>query len=282
MSVQRLLWIDLRSEKSHCSLFAAIAAAYETGKVTDVGRVCDAIEEREPDVLCFDFDYPGVPELRALQQAKGRYPHLPVLMLTEYHSEALAVWAFRSRVWDYLVKPVAAGDLQERFDALFKLRMSRTSETPRVTYVPVHPIPSDVRFRDPALERRALRPALRHVEAHYSEKIPLEVVAGLCGLSKFHFSRRFRCELGITFQEFVIRYRIDKALKLLRNPHASVSEVAFAVGFEEPSYFSKIFRRHAGLSPSEYRTVSRAPYRPAQDFHTVPQSSPNGDPGGRV
>jgi AraC-like DNA-binding protein/CheY-like chemotaxis protein len=271
----RLLWIDLRAENSHCSLFAAVAAAYESGKVTDAGRVCDAIEEERPDVLCFDYDYPGVPELRALQQAKGRYPRLPIVMLTEYHSEALAVWAFRSRVWDYLVQPVAFGDLRERLDALFKLRASAPSEPPRAAYVPVQPIPGDVRFHDAVVEWRALRPALRYVEANYSGKVALDEVARLCGFSKFHFSRRFRRELGVTFQEFVIRCRVDKARELLRNPRASVSEVAFAVGFEEPSYFSKIFRRHAGSSPSEYRRMCVGPGRPAQDPHTPPQHSAN-------
>ncbi len=55
-----------------------------------------------PRVLCFDFDYPDRERLRVMQAVKQTHPGLPLIMLTIEHSEALAVWAFRVPVWNYL------------------------------------------------------------------------------------------------------------------------------------------------------------------------------------
>ena len=71
-----------------------------------------------PQILCFEYDYPDLKGLRTLQKTKHQFPSLPVLMVTEYHSESLAVWAFRAGIWDYLVKPVAVEDILCRLDIL--------------------------------------------------------------------------------------------------------------------------------------------------------------------
>ena len=68
-------------------------------------------------------------------------------------------------------------------------------------------------------------------------------VAQLCGLGPFQFSRAFKHDLGTTFREFLIQRRINHALQLFGNPKASVTEVAFAAGFNDLSYFARVFRR---------------------------------------
>ena len=70
-------------------------------------------------------------------------------------------------------------------------------------------------------------------------------------MQPFRFGRLFKDEFGIDFREYVMRYRIREACRLFRNPNAQVSEVAYAVGFSEPSYFTKTFKRLVGARPSE-------------------------------
>jgi AraC-like DNA-binding protein len=71
-------------------------------------------------------------------------------------------------------------------------------------------------------------------------------------MSSFHFSHEFTEAFSLTFQEFLLRYRILEACKELRHPNISVANVAYSVGFNDPSYFARVFRRYFGLSPSEY------------------------------
>lgn len=82
-------------------------------------------------------------------------------------------------------------------------------------------------------------------------------VAELCDMSPFHFSHEFTAEFSLTFQEYVLRCRILEACKELRHPNVSVANVAHSVGFNDPSYFSRIFRRYFDLSPSQYCEHSR-------------------------
>jgi two-component system response regulator YesN len=75
--------------------------------------------------------------------------------------------------------------------------------------------------------------------------------AAACGMAAFKFGREFKEEFGMDFREYVLRHRVREACRLLENPNASVTEICYAVGFSEPAYFSRMFKRLVGRSPSE-------------------------------
>ena len=87
---------------------------------------------------------------------------------------------------------------------------------------------------------------------HFHEKFPASAIARFCGLSRFQFSRSFHAAFGITFREYLLRFRILEACKRLREGSAPVTEIAFAVGFHDGSYFARMFRRYTGVLPSQY------------------------------
>ncbi len=101
------------------------------------------------------------------------------------------------------------------------------------------------------------------INNHFQGKITLEEVARHCGMGVFQFSRAFKRERGLTFREFLVRYRIDQARKSPKNPRITVLDSAFIAGFNDPSYFARLFKRYVGVSPSQYRLdllEGRAPY----------------------
>ena len=71
-------------------------------------------------------------------------------------------------------------------------------------------------------------------------------------MDSFCFSRAFKSAFGITFKEYLLRFRIKEACRLLEKPDIPVTEVAYLSGFNDPSYFSKVFKRYVGLSPSAF------------------------------
>ena len=91
------------------------------------------------------------------------------------------------------------------------------------------------------------------MEKHSHEKIYEKKVAELCGMKTSAFSRCFKKGNGITFRDYLIGYRIKNSCRLLLNPGVSVSDIAYAAGFHDPSYFTRTFRRLIGMSPSRYR-----------------------------
>lgn len=94
--------------------------------------------------------------------------------------------------------------------------------------------------------------AERYLEEHFSEEISMEEMAKHFGISSSHLSRSFKKEVGVGMNEYLTAVRIRRATELLREGRRP-SEVSDAVGFQDPKYFSRVFRRETGTTPSEYR-----------------------------
>lgn len=88
---------------------------------------------------------------------------------------------------------------------------------------------------------------------HSHEDISLDALARQVDLSPIYISKMFKEKLGINYIDFLTECRIEKAKKLLANPEKSLKAIALEVGYHEPNYFSKVFRKMNDLSPSEYR-----------------------------
>jgi len=99
-----------------------------------------------------------------------------------------------------------------------------------------------------------MRKAVRYVQTNLSQKIRLTDVASHVGLSPTYFSRLFAEEMEVPFATYVIRRRLSRARELLRTTNTRVTDIATEVGISDPSYFTKLFRKETGLTPSEYRT----------------------------
>ncbi|HEX6996380.1 MAG TPA: response regulator transcription factor [Gammaproteobacteria bacterium] len=251
-----LLWIDLTVSVHDSETLEAFESFFRVHRVSALASIDSEIARLKPDALCFDYDYPTKQSLQALQETKSKHRSLPILMLTVQHSESLAVWAFRSRVWDYLVKPLSKSDV-DRCLTCFAEMMSYRDQSRRRAAMPVSTIPLENRVSARASqEPLGLSRALQYVERNYRGKISSAKAAALCGLTTFQFSRLFKEAYGLTFQEYVIRFRLREAGRLLKNPNAQVAEVAYLVGFNDPSYFTKVFRRYTGISPSQFAAVS--------------------------
>jgi AraC-like DNA-binding protein len=124
---------------------------------------------------------------------------------------------------------------------------------------------SIVRAHDAAEHAAAAAPsspiaaALAWMEAHLGASFTVEEAAAEAGMSAAGFHERFVRELGETPADWRARRRIDIAKRrLLEEPAASVTEVAFALGFASSQYFATAFRRYTGLTPSAYRRAATA------------------------
>ncbi len=95
--------------------------------------------------------------------------------------------------------------------------------------------------------------AVRYMEVHYAEDINLAEVAKNVYLSPSYLSTLFKKAMGLSFSEYLTSVRIGEAKRRLSRTWDSVTEIAYAVGFDSQSYFSKVFRRLVGMSPTEYQ-----------------------------
>ena len=242
-----LLWVDLRRLHLVPGLFEDLCGAYPAVRISDAAAIGEAIGKLSPRVLCFEFDQPESGGLTALQNTLTHFPALPLLMLTGHHSERLAVWAFRSGVTDYLASPLAPDEFCAALDALLRNPEPASARCNRRL-----PIPREDCFCAAGQSRQRTAQAAAYIMAHIDKKIVLNTLATLCHMSGSEFSRQFKREHCITLREFILRTRMERAREILRSADTSISEVAYAVGFNDLSHFTRVFRRFAGVCPTGY------------------------------
>jgi YesN/AraC family two-component response regulator len=249
----QIMWIDQTVSVRQSELPSLFGEYFDIVKPHAGSSLQSEIMRQRPRLLLFDFDYPERPGLRLLEITKQQFPSIPILMTTVQHSESLAVWAFRSRVWDYLVKPVSDRELDRALSALNNL--TRNINGPvgnRAICGKKSPIPVENNVAPRSTTPTELMPALSYIEQHFREKVTSANAATACNMDTFRFSRAFRAAFDITFKEYVQRVRIKEACRLLEKPDIAITEVAYLSGFNDPSYFSRTFRRYAGVSPSDF------------------------------
>ena len=95
--------------------------------------------------------------------------------------------------------------------------------------------------------------AIAYIRQNHGQTLTLDGVAQKVYVSPFYLSHLFKEELGLTFVEYLTRVRVEGAKRLLANGNLSVLGVAEKVGYEDASYFSKVFRRATGMTPNQYR-----------------------------
>jgi AraC family transcriptional regulator len=101
-----------------------------------------------------------------------------------------------------------------------------------------------------------LQVALAIVEQHFTEPIGLVPIAKRVGVHPVHLARTFRRVYQMPFAAYVRQLRVDFARQQLAGP-ATLSEIAAAAGFCDQSHFARLFKRHTGLTPAEYRASVR-------------------------
>jgi two-component system response regulator YesN len=95
--------------------------------------------------------------------------------------------------------------------------------------------------------------AIRYIKKHYTRKISLEEVAEQAFLSPAYFSKIFKEEMGCGFSSYLNTMRVDRSKDFLRNKSIPLIDVAGMVGFEDQSYFTRVFKKNTGLTPGKYR-----------------------------
>ncbi len=94
--------------------------------------------------------------------------------------------------------------------------------------------------------------AISYIRKNYHDDMSLNSVSQKVFVSSYYLSHLFRDEMDMTFVDYVNKVRIDKAKELLRNSEMNINEVAMSVGFCDQNYFTKMFKKHTGITPSKY------------------------------
>lgn len=226
-------------------------------EAADGREAVEQIETHEPDIVIMDINIPFLNGLEVLEQTQKQHGYSAVILTGyaefEYARRALEVGAVR-----FLLKPV---DFQALAEAIEGAKESRRR---RLAYREYQKAKSGLRSLDllAAVHRDApasdpVQKILEQVERCYADKLTLHDLAGELHYSETFLIRKFKEEMKIGFSEYLARYRIQKAMSLLRETRKSTEMIAEECGFLNAKYFNTVFRKHVGCSPREYAKLAR-------------------------
>lgn len=209
-----------------------------------VGEAADGVEALEkidaylPDLVIMDINIPIMNGLQVIQKARLKHPQMAFVIVSGYDDFSYCQQALRMRITDYILKPV---NYEEFGTCIDNLKISLFQEKTATGEEPQEQ------------EERVIMSMTRYLQQHLSEEISLSVLAEEFHLSAQYVSQMFKSEIGVNFLTYLTNIRMEHAKKLLLTTSLSIAEVAEQSGYGDYRVFSKSFRKHEGITPSQYR-----------------------------
>jgi signal transduction histidine kinase/DNA-binding response OmpR family regulator/ligand-binding sensor domain-containing protein len=203
-----------------------------------------------PDLIISDVMMPEMDGITMTKKIKKdtRTSHIPLILLTAKTSEESKLSGLETGADDYLTKPFNRNELllkvRNRIALQLKLRerirLELLKESPKV----------EVQSADEKFLMKVKETILKRMD---DEQLGVESLAEEIGLSRSQLLRKITALTGVSVNELIRTFRLQKAAQLLEQNWGPVAQVAYEVGFSNLSYFSKVFKEQYGVLPSEYR-----------------------------
>ena len=198
-------------------------------------QICDEVK---PDIALLDIEMPGMNGIELAKYIKEKYAECIIIFITAYDRFDYAIEAMHIKAFDYLLKPWK----EERLCELINTAIENVRSMQKTDSI-VHS-QKDI-IKD-------------YIDRNYKKDISAKDVAGILGYSDVYFSKVFKQLFDDNFINYLTKIRIDRAKLLLKDISFNIKEVGKSVGYADSNYFTKVFKRSIGISPSEYRSKHNA------------------------
>ena len=199
----------------------------------DVIKMNDSLN---PDLIFMDVIMPGIDGIEAARIIKEKDSSKKIVLMSVYDDFQLVQRALKIKVYDYLLKPI-------RPEKIVTLLRELTNENQTFNW----------ENSISACKIDELECALNYIEKNFRKDITLNNVANYVKFSSTYLSKIFKNNIGINFNKYITKRRIKEAVLMLENKNISINDLAFEIGYNEPSYFCKVFKKEKGVTPLEYR-----------------------------
>ena len=212
-------------------------------------KALEIARQRVPDLIVCDI---LMPELNGIDLCKKikedeRTSHIPVILLTALAGGDHEIQGLEWGADDYITKPFDLTILETRIKNLISLRKKLKSHYLKNTIL----IPEDTTLNE--TEERFLNKVVKVIDNHLGDaSFGVEQLASALNMTSMQLYRKLRGLTGYSGNEFVRLIRLKKAAQLLESTDLTISEIAYSVGFNDPAYFTRCFKKQFSKSPTEY------------------------------
>lgn len=213
----------------------------------------EKIAEFHPDIVITDVKMPFLDGIEMLKKSIEEYG-FEAIIISGYSEFDYAKEAVSLGVTEYLLKPL---DMALLGNALRKsaARIAEKGEMQAFRKSRKTAEETDILLADVANQNHRSKygkEMLDYINRHFSEKISISDLCGRLNVSATYLNAKFKEETNYTFNDFLNRYRILQAVKMLKDGEMKVYEIAEAVGFQDYKYFIQVFKKYIGCSPIKF------------------------------
>ena len=223
--------------------------AYHILEAQDGAEGLQRALEKMPDLIVSDVMMPKLDGMELCRRLKTeeRTSHIPVVLLTAKATGESKVEGLETGADDYVTKPFEAKELHARVKNLITQRRKLRERFRREMILQ----PAEVTAN--SMDEQFLQRALHIVEEHLVDaEFGVETFSQKMAMSRQHLSRKLHALTEHSANDFIRVIRLKRAAQLLEKRSATVTEIAYEVGFNNPAYFAECFRKQFGRSPSQY------------------------------
>lgn len=242
---------DLRSFLTEILRVNYEVISAENGKI-GLQRAVDEL----PDFIITDVMMPVMDGLSMVHQIKQNKDicHIPVIVLSAKASLEDRLQGLQEGIDDYITKPFSATYLKRRIENIISQRHAlQQSYLEQIT--PENS--AEYKLESPQIvdaDQQMMKTLMNFLEDNIGNpELRIDDLASAVNLGRTVFYEKIKSIVGMTPVDFVRHVRMQRAEELVARSKSSFSEIAYAVGFSDPKYFSKCFKKETGMSPSEYR-----------------------------
>lgn len=200
------------------------------------------IEETLPDLLITDIRMPHIDGLELIRRTIELKPDIYIIIVSAYAEFDFAREAVRYGAKDYLLKPLNEHELLLLIECINKEWKSKHEHQPQA-----------IQDYDSGTNNPIIWRAQEYIREHYNKNITLENICDVVNVSKNYFSALYKRETGMNIWDYVTEVRIEQAKQLLLSTNLKNYAISMEIGYENPSYFAKTFKKRTGVNPQEFR-----------------------------
>ncbi len=231
-------------------LDAALGSDVEVFPACNGREAVDIHHEKGCDIAVLDISMPGINGLEAAEIIRQCDDKCVIIFLTAFDEFDYAQKAIRVRALDYLLKPVSENELIAVIEEAIRIAEKGGNDSRRASA----PLPDKEELS--SAKKTAIKKLIAdYIDANYVRDISLSDAACAMHYSDPYFCKIFKDCFGKSFILYLTELRVEKSKELLNDITVNVKDISAKVGFRDSNYYTKVFKRMEGMTPTEYRII---------------------------
>lgn len=217
------------------------------GEATNGGDAIQLVERLYPDLVLSDIKMPNFSGLELAKYIHSNHPNIYVAIISCYNEFSYAQEAIKYSVMDYILKPVKMDELKEFFHK-FLIHMDANEQTL-----------DSYKIQSSELDKEELCNLIEHfIQDNYKKDISMQELSDKFGFTPEYLSKIFKKRNGDTITKYLTKIRMNEAKRILiQSEDMEIQKVAELVGYKDSFYFSRVFKNHEGVYPSDFRKSAK-------------------------